>query len=62
MLESERRPKRVSYQLYRCEEIFKALLGWLRSKGVTGSKPMHPLRKLYGRLEKAGALLSSPAT
>ena len=48
MIESNRPPKRVGYQWYRCEETFEALLDWLRSKGVTGNKPLHQLRKLYG--------------
>jgi integrase len=48
VLESGRAPKAVLYQHYRCEETFKALLGWLREKGVQGNKPIHQLRKLYG--------------
>jgi integrase len=48
VLESDRLPKSVNYQQYRCEETFQALLAWLRSKGVQGHKPLHALRKLYG--------------
>jgi integrase len=48
VIESNRLPKRVGYQWYRCEETFESLLDWLRSKGVTGNKPLHQLRKLYG--------------
>jgi len=48
VLESNRPPKVVSYQLYRCEETFAALIDWLRSKGVQSHKPLHALRKLYG--------------
>jgi integrase len=48
VLESNRSPKSVSYQRYRCQETFQFLLGWLRSKGVQGNKPLHALRKLYG--------------
>jgi integrase len=48
VLESDRSPKSVSYQHYRCENVFAALLGWLRSKGVQGNKPLHQMRKLYG--------------
>jgi len=48
VLESNRVPKSVSYQTYRCEETFQSLLEWLRSKGVQGNKPLHALRKLYG--------------
>ena len=48
VIESDRAPKSVNYQHYRCEETFKALLAWLRGKGVQGNKPIHSLRKLYG--------------
>ena len=48
VIESNRQPKRVGYQWYRCEETFESLLDWLRPKGVTGNKPLHQLRKLYG--------------
>src|ERR1700722_1826805 len=41
---------------YRAEPVFSNLLAWLRDKGVTGSKPLHQLRKLYGSVlaEKHG--------
>jgi integrase len=48
VIESARAPKSVSYQQYRCQEVFDSLLRWLRSKGVQGNKPLHALRKLYG--------------
>jgi integrase len=48
VIESDRLPKFVDYQHYRCEEVFAALLEWLRSKGVEGNKPLHTMRKLYG--------------
>jgi integrase len=48
VLESLSPPKAVSYQFYRCEETFQALLGWIRGKGVQEHKPLHTLRKLYG--------------
>jgi integrase len=48
VIESDRAPKSVNYQHYRCEETFQSLLQWLRSKGVQGQKPFHVLRKLYG--------------
>ena len=35
---------------YRCEPVFKRLYAWLRSKGVTGNKPLHELRKEIGAL------------
>jgi integrase len=48
VIESDRPPKAVSYQHYRCEETFAFLLAWLRTKGVQGNKPLHVMRKLYG--------------
>jgi integrase len=38
---------------YRCSPIFKDLLDWLRSKGVSSSKPLHELRKEAGSLVSA---------
>jgi integrase len=48
VIESPRPAKSVSYQWYRCQETFDALLAWLRAKGVQGQKPFHALRKLFG--------------
>jgi integrase len=48
VIESETPPRSVSYQWYRCQEVFDSLLAWLRAKGVEGEKPFHNLRKLYG--------------
>jgi integrase len=48
VIESDREPKSVAYQWYRCQAVFDSLLAWLRAKGVQGSKPFHQLRKLYG--------------
>lgn len=48
VLESDSAPKSVNYQHYRCEETFRALVDWLKAKGVQGNKPLHALRKLYG--------------
>jgi len=48
VIESERAPKSVGYQYYRCQEVFDRLLGWLRAQGVQGARPLHQLRKLYG--------------
>ena len=48
VIESDRAPKATDYQHYRCDEVFQALLDWLRDKGVEGNKPLHALRKLYG--------------
>lgn len=48
VIESDRDPKSVPYEWYRCQAVFDSLLGWLRAKGVQGTKPFHQLRKLYG--------------
>jgi integrase len=37
-------------QYYRCEQIFEHVNQWLRKHGVSGSKPLHTLRKEYGSL------------
>jgi integrase len=46
---------------YRANEHFDALLAWLRSKGVTGPKPLHELRKEFGSqiCDKHGILVAS---
>jgi integrase len=33
---------------YRCQDDIRALLGWLRRKGVVSRTPLHTLRKEYG--------------
>ena len=38
----------ATYSHYRCEHDFSELTAWLRSHGVTGSRPLHSLRKEYG--------------
>jgi integrase len=48
VLESDRPPRSLDYEYYRCEATFKRLVEWLRSKGVQGNKPFHALRKMYG--------------
>jgi integrase len=48
VLESDRPPRSLDYEYYRCGPIFEALVDWLRAKGVTGTKPFHALRKMYG--------------
>jgi len=46
-----RRPRNDSPRIfYRCEPILDRLNEWLRSKGVTASKPLHELRKEIGAL------------
>jgi hypothetical protein len=36
------------YDTYRAGETISGLIGWLRTKGVNGTKPLHTLRKEYG--------------
>jgi hypothetical protein len=36
------------YGTYRCHTHMRALLGWLRSKGVNSKTPLHSLRKEFG--------------
>jgi integrase len=38
----------AGYSHYRCSRIFARLSNWLRAKGVTGSRPLHTLRKEFG--------------
>lgn len=56
------RPEQV-YTHYRAAAEFTALCGWLRAKGVTVQKPIHTLRKEFGRLitEKMGLYAASLA-
>jgi integrase len=49
VIASRGKPKpQVVYIHYRCQEHFKRLNQWLRSKGVSANKPLHTLRKEYG--------------
>jgi integrase len=48
VIESSREVKTVRWNFYRCELIFDGLTAWLRSKGITGNKPLHTLRKEFG--------------
>ncbi len=47
--ESDAAAKRKS-RGYRCDSTHKFLLKWLRSKGVSGLRPMHALRKEIGSI------------
>lgn len=38
----------AKYTHYRAQKHFEALTTWLRSKGVTATKPLHELRKEFG--------------
>lgn len=40
----------ASHTHYRANKHFKALITWLRSKGVSDQKPIHTLRKEFGSL------------
>ena len=48
------RPK-ATYEHYRCEKEFNALIKWLRSKSITAKNPLHSLRKEFGSLINAQA-------
>ena len=40
--------KRTNYFRYRCEPHWETLNGWLNGKGITATKKVHELRKLFG--------------
>ena len=40
-------PYKNTYQ-YRCDRHFKALIAWLRGRGIEDPKPLHALRKEFG--------------
>src|SRR6185503_18494844 len=42
------RPQAASYHHYRCDRLFKELIEWLRSKGITARNALHTLRKEFG--------------
>ena len=49
VVESSKAPKKgTTYRSYRCDEVFKRLLAWLREHGVDDTKPLHTLRKEIG--------------
>jgi hypothetical protein len=49
VIESSIAPRpEAAYTHYRCTKDFTLLMGWLRSKGVTGNNPLHTLRKEFG--------------
>jgi hypothetical protein len=54
-------PFDAPYGVYRCHGHTRALLGWLRSKGVKSKTPLHSLRKEFGSLihERYGILAAS---
>ena len=49
VIESDRMPiLDATYSTYRCKQVFEALTGWLRGKGIDAQKPLHELRKEFG--------------
>src|SRR4029453_5132275 len=54
-------PFDAPYGTYRCHAHMRALLGWLRSKGVQSKTPLHSLRKEFGSLihDRYGILAAS---
>jgi len=64
VIESQNLPRPgARYHYYRCDHVFDSLVKWLRLQGVTGDKPFHVLRKLFGSLivEKHGIFAASSA-
>jgi integrase len=64
VLESDHLPRpEARYHYYRCDATFDSLVDWLRLQGVTGDKPFHVLRKMFGSLivEKHGVFAASSA-
>jgi integrase len=63
VLESNRSPRSTRYHYYRADETFNRLVRWLRAQGISGDKPFHVLRKIFGSLivEKHGIFAASAA-
>lgn len=64
VIESDNHPRPgARYNYYRCDHVFDSLVEWLRLQGVTGDKPFHVLRKMFGSLivEKHGVFAASSA-
>jgi integrase len=64
VISSDGLPRRTSgWQHYRANAQFNSLCSWLRSHGVEAQKPIHTLRKEFGKLiaEKMGLFASSLA-
>ena len=54
VLESPTMPRpNAKYRHYRCQKTFKALIDWMRDKGITARTPLHALRKEAGSLVNA---------
>jgi integrase len=39
---------RITYNYYRCQDVFERLIEWLRRQGIKSAKPIHELRKAFG--------------
>lgn len=51
VIESSKKPSnQMKWRGYRCNDVFKKLLAWLREHGVEGNKPIHTLRKEIGSI------------
>jgi integrase len=51
VIESTKQPRtNTKARDYRCEEVFKRVLSWLRAQGVESMKPLHTLRKEIGSI------------
>jgi len=51
VIESRNQPRpRAAYAHYRAAREFKKLSVWLKEKGISSRKPIHTLRKEYGRI------------
>lgn len=64
VIESNCAPRKTGgWRHYRAQKLFTALCRWLRSKGVDVNRPIHTLRKEFGKLiaEKMGIFAASLA-
>lgn len=62
VIESKVKPRKTTgWAHYRANNVFTDLIVWLRSKGIKAQKPLHTLRKEFGRLitEKMGIFAAS---
>jgi integrase len=49
VIQSDVKPRLdVNWEHYRCTATFEGLIGWLRTKGVKSTHPLHTLRKEFG--------------
>jgi len=51
VIESTKPPSpEIKTRSYRCNEVFKTVLAWLRGQGVEAAKPLHTMRKEIGSI------------